>query len=174
MKFFKFLPLALLPITTYAIPAAEPVPDAVDINLLAERALDLSGLLGDLTESLGAVKDLLSPDSLSNINTLVTNAAFLLAQPTANQTKSLIGTASDLLGSDTLENLLDQLPTLLDSVGGLVTPALITNVTDLLGNAHDLLTPQFVSNTKGLINDVAPLVSAMSQVISAFLSSILG
>ncbi|KAL4891828.1 hypothetical protein BDV59DRAFT_203100 [Aspergillus ambiguus] len=174
MKFFKFLPLALLPITAYAVPTAEPEPNAIDFHTLNERALDLSSLLGDLTQSLGAIQDLLSPDSLNNINTLVTNAALLLSQPTANQTKSLIGTASDLLGSDTLGNLLDQLPTLLDSVSGLATPALITNVTDLLGNAHDLLTPQFVSNTKGLINDVAPLVSAISQVISALLSSILG
>lgn len=160
MKFFRILPLALLPISAYAIPAAEaepaPYPN-LDLHILAERQLDLGNLLSDLTESIGAIKDLLAPESINNLNIVVTNLALLLNQPTVNQTKSLIGTASELLGSDTVGNLLDQLPQLLDSVGGLVTPALINNVTDLLGNAHDLLTPQFVSNTQGLINDVAPV-----------------
>ncbi|KAH8422473.1 uncharacterized protein LDX57_000226 [Aspergillus melleus] len=186
MKFFKFFPLAILPFTALAIPA----PDAVSktpgeladfqlANALVARQnnanlSNLGDLLGDLTKSLGSVKELLSSESLNNIQTIVTDLSYLLKQPTAKETKELIGTVSSLLNSKGLKNLIDQLPDLLNDVGGLVTPQLINNVTDLLGNAHDLLDKEFVGNTKGLINDVAPLVSAISQVITALLSSILG
>lgn len=128
--------------------------------LIEARQLDLSslsGLLSNLTASFGSISQLLSPDSLKNINTVITQLAFVLATPTADQLKSLLTTVSDLLGSDSVKGLLDSLPTLLGSVSGLLTPALITNVTDVLGGAHDLLTKDFVSNTKGLINDIAPV-----------------
>ncbi|PLB46555.1 hypothetical protein P170DRAFT_427864 [Aspergillus steynii IBT 23096] len=186
MKFFKLFPLAILPFTAFAIPApdavSKPALELTDYQLASslvarqnsQNLSNLGDLLGDLTKSLGAVKDLLSPESLNNIQTLVTDASYLLKQPTAKQTKELIGTVSSLLGSKAVKDLVDQLPELLNDVGGLVTPALVNNVTDILGNAHELLTADFVGNTKGLINDVAPLVSAISQVITALLSSILG
>jgi len=191
MQFFKFLTGAMF------IPAmvvlSSPAPDALsptDIQLaqlmertdarfneLVDRQISSSNLtdfLGELTASLGAIKTLLSSQSLDNIENVVTDLSTLFAAPTTNQTKALIGTASDLLGGDTVSNLLQSLPGLLNSVGGLLTPALFTNITDIVGGAHDLLTPTFVSETKELINDVAPLVAAISQVISALLSAVIG
>jgi len=144
---------------------------------LAARQLDLSGLTGflaNLTSSFGALESLLSPTSLNDIESVVTNLAFVLDSPTSKQLKDVLNTVDSLLTSDSITSLLKELPTLLGSVSGLLTPALITNVTDILGNAHDLLTPTFVSETKGLINDVAPLVSAVAQVISALLSAVFG
>jgi len=158
-------------------PMARAASDMELAALLEARQLDLgnlSGLLSNLTASFGAISELLSPDSLANINTVVTQLAYALATPSADQLKGILATASDLLGSDAIKKLIDQLPDLLGSISGLLTPTLITNVTDILGGAHTLLTPDFVSNTKGLINDIAPLVSAIAQVISALLSAVFG
>ncbi|KAL4863446.1 hypothetical protein BDV12DRAFT_189649 [Aspergillus spectabilis] len=183
MKFFQYLTAALLPVTVLAIPAAEPGPKAAavpatisvdDYNVLVQRQLDLGGIIGDLTDALGSIKELLSSESLNNINVVVTQAAALLKDPTTNQIKSLVGTAADLLGGEAIGNLLEQLPALLESVGGLINKELITKLTTLLDNASILLTKEFAENTRNLINDIAPLVSAIAQVISALLSAILG
>lgn len=146
-------------------------------SLIAARQLDLgnlSGLLSNLTSSFGAISQLLSPTSLGNINEVVSDLSALLKAPTTSDLKKLLKTASDLLNSDSFSSLIQSLPTLIGSVTGLLTPKLITNVTDILGGAHDLLSPQFISQTKGLIADVAPLVSAISQVISALLAAVFG
>ncbi|KAJ0345512.1 hypothetical protein COL922a_014922, partial [Colletotrichum nupharicola] len=121
MKFFKYLTAALLPVTVLAIPAAEPEPKAAAVaapatisveeyNTLVQRQLDLGGIIGDLTEALDAIKDLLSPQSLNNINTVVTKLANLLSDPTTGQIKNLVQLAADLLGGEAIGNLLDQLP----------------------------------------------------------------
>ncbi|OJJ55504.1 hypothetical protein ASPSYDRAFT_34428 [Aspergillus sydowii CBS 593.65] len=183
MKFFKYLTAALLPATVFAIPAAEPELKAVsapatitteDFHLLMKRQTDLGSIIGDLTDSLGSIKELLSSDSLKNINIVVTQLASLLGDPTTKQIKSLVSTASDLLNSDAASNLLDQLPSLLSSVSGLLNKETLNKITTLLDNAAILLTKEFAQNTKGLINDIAPLVSAVAQVISALLGSLLG
>ncbi|KAL4932509.1 uncharacterized protein BDV17DRAFT_288020 [Aspergillus undulatus] len=183
MKFFQYFTAALLPATVFAIPAAEPEPKAVaapatisveDFHVLMKRQTDLGGLIGDLTESLGAIKDLLSTESLNNINTVVTQLASLLGDPTTKQIKSLVQTAADLLGGEAIGNLLDQIPALLESVGGLINGELINKITTLLDNAAILLTKEFAENTRNLVNDIAPLVSAVAQVISALLGALLG
>jgi len=164
------------------LPAPAPIDDSPLSNLeirqlLNERQLDLSdlsGLLANLSASFQGIASLLSPDSINNIKIVVDNLANVLGSPTDTQLKSLVGTASSLLGSDAVSNLIKQLPTLLGSVSGLLTPTLITNVTDILGAAHILLTDQFATETVGLVNDIAPLVSAIAQVISALLSAVFG
>lgn len=85
-----------------------------------------------------------------------------------------MSTASDLLNSDAASNLIDQLPSLLSSVSGLLNKETLNKITTLLDNAALLLTKEFATNTKDLINSIAPLVSAVSQVISALLGSLLG
>jgi hypothetical protein len=160
MQLFKFFSLALLPVLTIASPAPEAAtsPNNVALVHLYERQENiLTGILNDLKETFGAIQELLDAQTLGNIESVVTNLAYFLAEPTTNQTKSVINTASSLLGSPAIGELIGSLPGLLDSVGGLLTPALITNVTDILGGAHDLLTPQFIGQTKGLIADVAPV-----------------
>ncbi|KAL4804139.1 hypothetical protein BDV18DRAFT_162547 [Aspergillus unguis] len=185
MKFFTYLTAALLPFTALAIPAAEPIPEsnaaavpaaitAEDFHTLMKRETDLGGLIGDLTDSLGAIKDLLSTESLNNINTIVIKLASLLNDPTTKQIKSLVQTAADLLGGDAVGDLIDSLPGLLSSVSGLLTKDTINKISTLLNNAALLLTEDFANNTRNLINDIAPLVSAVSQVISALLGALLG
>jgi hypothetical protein len=173
MQFFGLASLAFLPALVLSSPAsspantlseslqnlkraAAPLPDRVS-PILPRQSSELTTILQDLTQSLGAIEQLLSAQSLTNIEAVVTDLSTLFAAPTTNQTKELINTASGLLDSSAVSNLIGQLPGLLSSVSGLLTPALITNVTDILGNAHDLLTPTFVSETTGLINDVAPV-----------------
>jgi hypothetical protein len=201
MLFFKLFPIALfLPAFLLASPTAIPKavpetlpsPEIAQINQLLERqTTSLTTILSDLTSSLGAIEQLLSAQSLNNIEAVVTDLSTLFADPTTNQTKALINTASGLLDSPAVGSLIQQLPSLLSSVSGLLTPALITNLTDILGAAHILLTPQFATETAGLINDVAPVslrlrikgpncanstqsVFAISQVISTLLSAVLG
>jgi hypothetical protein len=167
MLFLKLIPIALvLPAFLLASPAARPAPvpetlpspGVAQINQLLERqTTSLTTILSDLTSSLGAIEQLLSAQSLNNIEAVVTDLSTLLSAPTTNQTKALLGTASDLLDSPAVSSLISQLPNLLGSVSGLLTPTLITNLTDILGAAHILLTPQFATETAGLINDVAPV-----------------
>ena len=56
--------------------------------------------LGDLTETLGALKDLLSGDTLSNIVSLVDNGAALLTPQFVNETQSLISLANAVCSFD--------------------------------------------------------------------------
>ncbi|KAL2869092.1 uncharacterized protein BJX67DRAFT_379570 [Aspergillus lucknowensis] len=183
MRFFQYFMAALLPWTVFAVPAAdlEPkspaVPAAIsvdDYNVLVQRQEDLGGIIGDLTETLDAIKELLSTESLNNINTVVTQAATLLKDPTTKQIKSLVQTAAELLGGEAIGNLLDKLPSLLESVSGLLNKETLNKLITLLDNAAILLTKEFAENTRDLINDIAPLVSAIAQVISALLGTILG
>jgi len=172
MHFIKSLAVLLLPAFVLASPNPNPEPsliasDALKTRMLMERqSLDLgnlTGLLGSLTGSIQAIETLLSPTSLDNIEIVVDNLALLLGNGTSTELKSVLTAVGGVLSG----NLLTQ-------VESLLTPALLTNVTDILGNAHDLLTPTFVSQTTELIGDVAPLVSAISQVISVLLSAVLG
>ncbi|KFY24483.1 hypothetical protein V493_05212 [Pseudogymnoascus sp. VKM F-4281 (FW-2241)] len=164
MRFFSFVPLLVLAPFAFASPTAGSQSDVADAPMeLTERATDLSGLIGTLTKDLGAITSLLNPQTFRNIETIVTNVAFLLDDKTTNQTKALIGTADSLLSGP-----------LLGSITGLVTPDFIKKISGLINNANNLLTPTFVKQTTGLINDVAPLISAVAQLIGGLLSAILG
>ena len=113
---------------------------------LVDRATDLSGLIGTLTQDLGAITSLLKPQTFKNIESVLTHLALLLDDKTTNQTKALIGTADTLLSGP-----------LLPSLTSLVTPDFIKKISGLINNANNLLTPTFVKQTTGLINDVAPV-----------------
>jgi hypothetical protein len=199
MRLFSLLPVFGLPAISFAFPnadaGAEPnviprapvaLPDSEVYDLLSRdliaRQLDLSNLtslLGSLSGTITGVEQLLSSNSLNNIESVVNNLAYLLAEPTTNQTKSLIDTASNLLSGS-----------LFSQVEALLTPQTVTDIGNLLTNANNLLTPTFVNETVTLIGDVAPvsdelmirnqmvntiqLVSAVTQIISVLISSILG
>ncbi|KFY09081.1 hypothetical protein V492_05640 [Pseudogymnoascus sp. VKM F-4246] len=166
MRFFSFVPLLVLAPFAFASPAAAAGSEAAVADAPFEldgRAVDLSGLLGTLTDDLGAITQLLKPQTFKNIDTVLTHLALLLDDKTTNQTKGLIATADSLLSGP-----------LLPSITGLITPEFIKKITALINNASNLLTESFVKQTVGLINDVAPLISAVAQLIGGLLSAILG
>ncbi|KFX93067.1 hypothetical protein O988_07006 [Pseudogymnoascus sp. VKM F-3808] len=166
MRFSIFAPLLLL-----AAPFAIATPTAADSQAaaaaatfeLSDRATDLSGLIGTLTKDLGAITNLLKPQTFTNIESILTHFAYIFDDKTSNQTKSLLNTADGLLSGP-----------LLPAITGLITPDFIKKVSGLINNANNLLTPTFVKQTTGLINDVAPLISAVAQLIGGLLSAILG
>ncbi|KAK2809861.1 hypothetical protein FQN50_003502 [Emmonsiellopsis sp. PD_5] len=90
------------------------------------------------------------------------------------------GLLSDLLGSvGEIAKLLNPetfkaIQTLLKNGASLLDDEGSKKAKNLVNNANNLLTPEFVSQTKGLIADVAPLVGAVAQLISAVISSLLG
>jgi len=113
MRFSTILaPVAFLPLAL-ANPAAAPAPVAVAApapvaalspelaqfmhlmekraTALEERQIDLGGLLGNLTGSLGAVVQLLNPEVIGAIGPLLGNANKLLQPPFVDQTRDLIG-----------------------------------------------------------------------------------
>ncbi|KFY75644.1 hypothetical protein V499_04403 [Pseudogymnoascus sp. VKM F-103] len=164
MRFFSFVPLLVLAPFAFASPAVQGSQAEAAAPLdLTNRAVDLSGLLGTLTQDLGAITSLLKPATFTNIESVITHLALLLDDKTTNQTKSLLNTASTLLAGP-----------LLPSLTSLITPDFITKISGLINNANNLLTPTFVKQTTGLINDVAPLISAVAQLIGGLLSAILG
>ncbi|KFY93205.1 hypothetical protein V500_03818 [Pseudogymnoascus sp. VKM F-4518 (FW-2643)] len=164
MRFFSFVPLLVLAPFAFASPTASSEAVVADAPFeLADRATDLSGLIGTLTSDLGAITSLLKPQTFKNIESVLTHLALLLDDKTTNQTKALIGTADSLLSGP-----------LLSSLSGLLTTDFISKISGLINNANNLLTPAFVKQTTGLINDVAPLISAVAQLIGGLLSAILG
>lgn len=218
MHFFKVI--ALLPALAWAVPNAEPVAAVEarnalprDADLVARHAMlmdlmerdlqerqdlgsllnsfNLSGLISNLGGILGGVTELLSPESLRNIDTLITSGAQLLNSNNTAVISDLIGTVASLLTPELLQSIQGLLsPENIDSIQGLLSNILngdliqqvegllnagtVSDLRSIVSNAADLLTEQFVSQTKGLIGDVAPLVSAVTQIISVLISSILG
>ncbi|OCL15457.1 hypothetical protein AOQ84DRAFT_370350 [Glonium stellatum] len=73
-----------------------------------------------------------------------------------------------------LSSLLGNLTGSLGSLTTLLNPAVIGAIAPLVTNANELLSPPFVNQTRELIGDVAPLVSAVAQLITSLLGSILG
>lgn len=110
MRFFKYIPLCL---TTLAVASPAPQPTG--------------GLLAELPGILDGVKDLLSEDTVKDLQTIVKGGA-------------------TLLGGETPKNL-----------QGLLSSQNIDKLQDIIDNAHTLLTPNFVNETSGLIGDTAPV-----------------
>lgn len=106
-----------------------------------------------------SIKELLSAESVNNIETTLSGAAVLLSGSTPNDTKALLTSVSGLLT-----------PELVDAVGNLVNPRTVNQLKDIVDSAHSLLTPQFVNETVALINDVTPVGSDVFRVLNAFQS----
>lgn len=119
MRLFKYLifaaPLAL------ATPNPNPDPNPV--------AAPTPGLLSELPQILDAVKDLLSKDTLNDLQVIVKGGAVLL-------------------GGDTPKNLQK-----------LLSGKNIDKLQNLVNNADTLLTPHFVNDTTTLIEDATPVSS---------------
>ena len=165
MHIFKFLPVFLLPAATLAFPDAQPealqgrapLPDPATYEIVARDLIarqidvsnltsDITGFLGSIGSSIGAIEGLLSPTTLNNIETLLTNAADLLSAPFVNDTRNLIFLATEALNSP-----------LVADVEGLFTPAVVTDIGDLISTLSGLLSSSFVSSIVTLVEDVAPV-----------------
>jgi hypothetical protein len=90
--------------------------------------------LSDIGDLIDTLSQLLSPEFLDDIHTVVTQLALLLGGDTAKQGKDLIGTAS-----------------------GLLTQSLIDELGSILTAAGILLTPDIANQLKSLVTDVAPV-----------------
>lgn len=145
MRLFSLLPVFLLPALILTTPTQPDAATSAKVADIAERA-DISSLIDTFTGDLSGIVSLLRPETLKNIDSIITHVALLLDDKTTNQTKSLLNTADDLLSGN-----------LFSSISGLVTPDFIKKVGGLIDNANNLLTPTFVKETTGLINDVAPV-----------------
>ncbi|KAL2826163.1 hypothetical protein BJY01DRAFT_229891 [Aspergillus pseudoustus] len=121
MHISKFAPTLLLP--TVVAASANATPDTQNgvtlipvegvsqeaVHLLVRRQLDLGGIV----DLIGPLLDLLSSDSLKNINTIITNAASLLNGIDVQQARDLLDVIDGLLGSDAAGGLLGSLEDLL-------------------------------------------------------------
>ncbi|KAB8072662.1 hypothetical protein BDV29DRAFT_192347 [Aspergillus leporis] len=134
MRFFKYLifaaPLALA--TPNPNPVAAPAPQSTG-----------GGLLSELPDFLSALKELLNPETLDDLQTIVKGGAALL-------------------GGDTPKNL-----------QRLVSSQNIDKLQHVIDNADTLLTPKFVNETQGLIEDAAPLVDNVSKLLGGLLGALI-
>ncbi|PSN63659.1 hypothetical protein BS50DRAFT_637038 [Corynespora cassiicola Philippines] len=174
---------------------ASPVQRSPDKALLAPRQEEssapagLGDLLGNILPALRAVGTLLNAETIENIKTTIDGLAELLGGGRAGRTGSLLDQVGGLLNEDLINSLNEILPSvgqllttdninvissLLSSAGGLLSEENIGKIESLVTNANSLLTENFVRQTVGLINDVAPLVSAISQIITTLIQAVLG
>ena len=107
---FKFL---ILPLLTLGLASPAPAPSG--------------GLLSDLPDIVDNVKDLLSQDTIDDLQTIVKGGAVLL-------------------GGDTPQNLRN-----------LLSKDNIDKLQDVINNAHTLITTSFVNDTSELVGDAAPV-----------------
>lgn len=84
-----------------------------DIHLLVARQLDLDNIADSISGLLQPLLQLISSESLANINTIITQAASLLGDGGAEDVKSLVNVIAGVLDSDTVQDLIDKLEPLL-------------------------------------------------------------
>jgi hypothetical protein len=89
MQLFKFLSLAFVLPLALASPATDILEDREMSASILERqtAASLTDFLSELTDSLGAIKTLLSASSLNNIEAVVTDLSTLFADPPRTKRK---------------------------------------------------------------------------------------
>lgn len=121
----KFL---ILPLVTLGLASPAPAPSG--------------GLLSDLPDIVDNVKDLLSQDTIDDLQTIVKGGAVLL-------------------GGDTPQNLRN-----------LLSKDNIDKLQDVIDNAHTLITTSFVNDTSELVGDAAPLVADVSKLLGGILASV--
>jgi hypothetical protein len=161
---------------------------------LVDLLKSISGLLNeqffdDVKITVTGLADLLAAPFANETRTIVSKAGSLLEEidPLLDtisdlDLKGLIGAVSKLLTTDNINKISKLIDTVLDldinglvtSVSKLLTPATIDIISGLLTKANSLLTTTFISQIKELIGDVTPLVSAVSEFVTALISALLG
>ena len=117
------LPVFLCPFLALAAPEPNPAPAPV----AAPESTPSGGLLNELPQILDGVKELLSQDTLDNLDTIIGGGATLLSGDTPKSLKKLLSS-----------NNIDKLQ-------------------DVIDNAHGLLKPSFVNETTTLIDEATPV-----------------
>ena len=108
MHFFKIFCVFFLPILAMAVPAPDAFPDAKGRSALnfakiasslqaRQETPDLSGGISDLLGSLGGIGDLLTPETFTEIDTILRNLAAVLDDEGTKKAKALVSNAYDLL-----------------------------------------------------------------------------
>lgn len=113
------LPLFLCPFLALAAPEPNPAPAPIVVRD--------GGLLSELPDIIDGVKQLLSQDTMDNLETIIGGGATLLGGDTPKTLKKL-------LSSDNVDKL-----------------------QDIVNNAHTLLKPAFVNETTTLIDEATPV-----------------
>ncbi|PGG97232.1 hypothetical protein GX51_07431 [Blastomyces parvus] len=128
MQLFKFLLMFILPVVALSIPAPETKQhfDLASLGPLLAIRQDgkPGGLLGDLLGSLGSLKEILAPETLEAVKTVVVNAAKLLDEDGTKRAKALITNASNLLTADLVKQvngLLKELGPVINAVVKLIS-----------------------------------------------------
>ena len=121
----------LVAISLSLLTGTSPITPTLASPAPAPQTSGGGGGASELADILTGAKDLLTPQTVQNIVTIVNGAALLL-------------------GGDTPKNL-----------QGLLSANNIQNIQDLLDNAHALLTPGFVNKTAILIDEAAPVSISM-------------
>ncbi|KAI1847928.1 hypothetical protein JX265_001937 [Neoarthrinium moseri] len=183
-EFAQFAKLALAP--------RQDIPDLGDalknlLDLLKELQSFLNpAFFGDVRTVVTGLADLLEAPFANTTRGIVFTAADALGKVDLVGLLDQISPLLDSLGKLDIGGLIDKLSPLLDSLGkidiaglvdaatGLLTPDNIKIIGNLLGGANSLLTKDFIDQTKQLIADAQPLVSAVSQFITALITALLG
>lgn len=107
MKYFQIFLLLVLPLLALAIPAPDPIEELK--SALVARQNDTSGddllgglgniggTIGDIINSIGPLLDLINPDTVKQLQTIITNAAKLLNDKTTQNIINVVGSANELL-----------------------------------------------------------------------------
>ncbi|KAI0596898.1 hypothetical protein F4775DRAFT_593816 [Biscogniauxia sp. FL1348] len=181
MRFSTFFTAAIavfMPVAALTSPQRDthhPLLARDELNLGPRQ--DLTTALGDLVDLLKSLSGILTPEFFDDTQITVHGLADLLADPFANQTRGLVSFAVDTVDQvkPLLDTILDlDLEGLVNSVSKLLTPDNIDTIGTLLGKANTLLTDDFIKQTQSLISDAAPLISAVSEFVTALISALLG
>lgn len=140
MKYFQIFLLLVLPLLALAIPAPDPIEELK--SALVARQNDtggddllgglgnIGGTIGDIINSIGPLLDLINPDTVKQLQTIITNAAKLLNDKTTQNIINVVGSANELLTPEfvkAISGLIDAVAPVWPSTSGLTSGSL-TNI----------------------------------------------
>ncbi|KXJ87092.1 hypothetical protein Micbo1qcDRAFT_179343 [Microdochium bolleyi] len=141
-------------------------------------AADLVTLVPDLIPLLRTVTAFLAgrPSFLEDLATAIIGLGQILAAPFPAQTRGLINTATDLLGG--LSPLLQfvaqiDFARITTSLKGLFDPDFIEGAVRMIKEVSGVITTEFVTQIVQIVRDIAPLISAMSEFLTALIASLI-
>ncbi|OJJ63005.1 hypothetical protein ASPSYDRAFT_129782 [Aspergillus sydowii CBS 593.65] len=139
MKYFQFFLLLVLPFVALAMPAPEAVEELKsalvarqndtggDLGGLLGGLGDIGGTIGDIINSIGPLLDLINPNTVDQLQTIITNAAKLLNDKTTQNIINVVGSANELLTPDFVQaigGLIDAVAPLINAIVQLISGVL--------------------------------------------------
>ncbi|KAH7021424.1 uncharacterized protein B0I36DRAFT_388133 [Microdochium trichocladiopsis] len=163
--------------------ASSPYPDDDDTmhaTALLEARQNLGttlSQLSDLVSILNQIVTSLKPQFFEDMSTLITGLADLMAAPLPAQLRGLINTATDLLGGlGPVLRFIGKIDfaSLTESAQGLFEPQFVADRVKLMKDVSGLITTQFIQKVVDVVDELAPLIAAVSQFITALIASFIG